>query len=280
MLKIIAIASLFILPAASAGFISSDLELHVEEAPPIPLNEAVTIKANLNFSWGFGAIFPMPLTIYIEFENIPDWLYVSANPSSFTITPLGWRGGSVGRDFTITFRAKDETNAFVIYNLVLKAYTNGSFLINGAESEKAINVMQDFNDRGLTIEKAKGKVKLHESKTFYLNVTNNCNAPIVVNIQQENESKFFELSYENNQIIPSKSKKSISFTVSAKKTGKETIPIKITYFPTGHEERKNDAYTTITLESYESASNIKAISIGIIIVIIASIIVVILKRRK
>jgi len=275
---VFAMAMLLIAANANAGFFSSELSLDVSQPSPVPLHDAIVIHGKLNFSWSH-AIIPMPLVIYIKAENVPDWLSISIQPSSFTITPAGWRAGSVEKDVTITLRSKEETPAFVTYNVVLHAFTNGSFIINGAEDKVALNVMQDFNDAGIWVESRHVKMAADESREVTLNITNNCNAPIYVSLAVINESKYFDLSFPSMQIISSHSTKSISIQVVAKKIGKETIPIKIEYYPPNHEEKKNFAYTNITLESYGGQGSMKAISIGIIIVIIASIIIVIWKRR-
>jgi len=271
---------ILILPAVSAGFVSSDLELSVDSPSAIPLNDAVNINGKINFSWGFGAVVPIPLSIYIETENVPDWLSVSIQPSSFTITPVGWRGGSIEKDIKITLRAKEEAPAFVTYNVVIHAYTNGSLLINGAEAREGLNVMQDFHDAGIYVEAENVKMKLHDSVESILNITNNCNAPIYVDISLANESKYFEISTQATQLIPSHSTKPIKMSITAKKIGKETLPLKITYYPVGHEEKKNFAYVNITAESYGEGTSLKAISIGIIIIIIASIIAVVVKKKR
>ncbi len=283
-MKIVYMLAIFTLPlasiAASAGFISSELDLSVEKPSAVPLNEAIVLHARLNFSWGFGAIIPMPLVIYIEAENVPDWLSVSIQPSSFTITPVGWRGGSVEKDVTITLRAKDEAPAFITYNVVIHAFTNGSLLVNGAEDKEALDVMQDFHDAGIFVEYKSVKLSMDESKEVTINVTNNCNSPLYINVQPVNESKYFDFSFPSMQIIQSHSTGVIKIGITAKKIGKEDVPLKIEYYPPGHEEKKNFAYTNITIESYGKEGSITAISIGIIIVIIvASIIIVIWKRR-
>ena len=280
MFKFAAVSLALILASmtASAGFFSSQLSLNVSQPPPVPLHDAVVINGTLNFTWSH-AIIPMPLVVYIEAENVPDWLSVTIQPSSFTITPTGWRSGSVEKYITITLRSKAEAPAFVTYNVVIHAFTNGSLIINGAEDKVALNVMQDFNDAGIWIDSKQAKIAYGESKEIALNVTNNCNSPIYVTLSLANETKFFDISFPAMQLIPSHATKSISIQAVAKKIGKETIPIKVEYYPPNHEEKKDFAYTNITLESYGGQSSMKAISIGIIIVIIASIIIVIWKRR-
>jgi len=282
-MKIVYMLAIFTLPlapiAASAGFISSELDLSVEQPSPVPLNEAIVLHARLNFSWGFGAIIPMPLVIYIEAENVPDWLSVSIQPSSFTITPVGWRGGSTEKDVTITLRAKDEAPAFVTYNVAIHAFTNGSLIVNGAEDKEALNVMQDFHDAGIFVEHKSVKLSMDESKEVTINVTNNCNSPLYINIQPVNSSKYFDFSFPSMQIIQSHSTGVIKIGVTAKKIGKEDVQLKLEYYPPGHEEKKNFAYTNITIESYGKEGSMTAISIGIIIVVVASIIIVIWKRR-
>ena len=283
MLKLVAFATLSLIMlggVASAGFISSEIDLSIEQPSPVPVNEAVVVHGKVNFSWGFGAIIPMPLVIYLEAENVPDWLSVSIQPASFTITPVGWRGGSIEKDISITLRAKNEAPAFVTYNAAIHAFTNGSLLVNGAEDREALNVMQDFHDAGLFIGRESAKLGIDESKEIKLNITNNCNSPVYVVVQLANESKFFDFSFPSMQLIQSHATSSVKISVTAKKIGKEEVPLKIEYYPAGHEEKKNYAYTNITLESYGKEGSMAAISIGIIIVIVASIIIVIWKRRR
>ena len=281
MLKFVVIVGLMFIPFANAGFISSDMQLSVGEPAAVPADGSITVNAKINFSWGFGAIFPMPLTIYLEPENVPEWLSVSVSPQSFTITPTGLRGGTIEKDATIRLTSKEETDAFVLYSFTLHAYTNGSFLIKGAEDKKSVNVMQDFYDKGIRIDGPK-KIRISNggSKTIYLNITNNCNAPITIYLQQENETNMFEFSYENGTIIPSKVQKSLPITINAKKIGAQEMPFRITYYPTGYEDRKNSVSTTITIESYGTGSSLVALEIAVFVIIVASIVIFVWKRLK
>jgi len=279
MLKFVFMATILLMPVASAGFISSEMNMEIESPSPIPYNEAVTLHAKINFSWGFGAIIPMPLVIYLSPENVPDWLSVSIQPSSFTITPLGWRGGSIEKDFTISMRATAEAPAYVTYTLGIRAFTNGSLIINGAETREAINVMQDFHDGGIIVEGGELKLALKESGDMKINVTNNSNSPVYIEFYTLNESKSFDIAFPLKQLIPSHSTKVVSVGVTANRIGKEEVMLKIAYYPPNHQEKTNYAYTTITLKSYENKNTVQAISIGIIIVIIISIIAVIWKKK-
>jgi len=281
MLKFIAIAGLMLAPFASAGFISSDMLLSADQPAAVPADGSVVMDAKINFSWGFGAIFPMPLTIYLEPEDVPEWLSVSVSPQSFTITPAGLRGGAIEKDVTIRLTSKEETDAFVLYSFTLHAYTNGSFLIKGAEDKKSVNVMQDFYDKGIRIDSPK-KIRISNggSKTIYVNITNNCNAPVTICFQQENETNMFEFSYENGTIIPSKVQKSLPITINAKKVGTQEMPFRIIYYPTGYEDKKNSVSTTITIESYGTGSSFVALEIAIFVIIVASILIFVWKRMK
>ncbi|RLF48117.1 MAG: hypothetical protein DRN29_00595 [Thermoplasmata archaeon] len=280
MKKLVAMAALLMLfPAASAGFISSSISIDVTDPPAVPLDKSVTTMANVTFSWGFGNIFPLPITVNIQAKDVPDWLYVSISPSKFTITPTGFFGGKSSKNVQIIFKANKEVTAFVGYPVKIHAYTNGSFILRGSEATAEVYVMEDFVDNGLTIERPSA-VNLYtgEEKTIYFNITNKCNAPVYIEIEEENTTGF-SLSYEKKFSIPSKAKKAVPVKIKAEESKEAEVRIKFNYYPAGHEEKRNYEEVYLTLASRTKPGG-SALAVGLVIIIIALIAFIIWKKKR
>ncbi len=281
-IKIIMLAATMLMPQAGASFVSANMEMSVDEASPVPADGSITINAHINFSWGFGVIIPTAVTIYIDAENVPDWLSVTCTPSSFVITPTGFRGGSIKRDIEVHLTSKQEIEAFTQYSFTLHAHTNGNFLIGGADAKKAVAVMQDFADHGIQIDHpSKVECSSGEEKTIYLNITNDCNAPVTISIERLNNSSAYSVSYDNNIIIPSKSQKQITMKIEAREIGTFDMPFRVTYYPTGYPGKSNAVTFSISLESKGMETDfVGVISIAIAIIIVAVIIAIAWKKLR
>ena len=220
------------------------------------------------------------VTVYVEAKEVPDWLSVSISPTKFTVTPTGFFGGSSSKNIQITLMANREVTAYVSYPLKIHAYTNGSLILRGSEATEEIYVMEDFVDNGLTIEKPSAvNFYVGEEKEIHLNITNNCNAPVYVEIEEENTTGF-SLSYEEKKIsIQTKARKAITIRVTAGEAKEAKIRLKFNYYPIGHEEKKNYEMEEITLLSRAKPQG-GAIAIGIVIIIIALILFVIWKKKR
>jgi len=283
MKKFAAIATLFMLfPVAGAGFVSTSIDIEANSPPPIGLDESETIVANVTLNWGFGSFLPLPVEVYIELENVPDWLSVYVSPSKFTVTPDKIMGGSKGENVKITFKANKEVTAFIEYPVKIHAYTNGSFILRGSEATKEIYVMEDFVDNGLTIEKPSA-VQLYrgELKTVYFNVTNNCNAPIYIEIEEENTSGFL-LSYDEKIPVEAKGKAAIPIKIEAEESKEADIRLRFNYYPQfspSQETVKNYEEIQLTLMSRTKPQG-GALAVGIVIVIIVLILFAIWKKRR
>lgn len=281
--KIMAISLflIFIIPYnSSAHFIFSDIEINVEEISPIPLGKEITAEVNVTFTWGFGAIIPLPVKIYVEAENVPEWLSVRFSPSEFTITPAKLMGGEVSKTVKMMLKANKETTAYSIYSFSLHVYTNGSFLIKGCEKRKEISVMEDFVDNGLTIE-APSAVHLYkgDEEMIMLNITNNCNANINVELSTENATGFSFTFDKRIFSIPPKTKKSVLVTIKAEEIRETNAKIKLTYYPVGHQEKKNYEEYQMNLFSEAKAGGGGAIAVGLIIILIGIIVFIIWKKK-
>ncbi|MEM2715629.1 MAG: hypothetical protein QW762_02860, partial [Candidatus Thermoplasmatota archaeon] len=178
-----------LLPVVNAGFINSDIKMEIEELPPLSLGEKVYRDLNISFKWGKGLLFPSSLEIFIEVEA-PDWLIASPSESSFKITPQGFYGGEINKSIKVELFARKEVEAFLDYELKIKAYTNGNFFIKGCEEEIITHVMQNFYDRGIGVE-FPSKISIIKGETLLLtmNITNTCNSAIDIEIATDNISK-------------------------------------------------------------------------------------------
>ncbi len=282
-IKVILFALTMLVPAAGASFVSTDMEMSVDEPSPVPVDGSITVDAHINFSWGFGAIIPTAVTVYVDAENVPDWLSVTCTPPSFVITPTGLKGGNIEKDIKIHLTSKQEIDAFTQYSFTLHAYTNGNFLIEAADAKKAVPVMQDFADHGIQVEHpSKIKCNAGDEKTVYLNITNDCNAPVTVSIERLNNTSAYSVSYDdNNIIIPARSQKQVSMRVEAKQMGAFDMPFKATYYPTGYPGKSNSVEFVISLESTEMKTDfVGAISIAIAVIIVAAVIAIAWKKLK
>ena len=143
---------LSVFPIAHAGFVSSSITIESENPDAVPLGKTVTSNANITFSWGVGAIIPIPITITLEVLDVPSWLSVSLSRNEFPVTPSGLMGGQTSQNIQLSFRADAEIDAFEEHSLTLHASTTGNFIIKSTESSSAIYVMEDYVDNGLIIE--------------------------------------------------------------------------------------------------------------------------------
>lgn len=281
MKKIISLfmACMAFLPLTNAGFIFSEIEINVDEPSPIPIGKSESVDANITLKWGAGSIIPIPLTVYVEAKDVPDWLSVTPSPSQFSVTPTGIFGGSESKNVKIVFQANKEVEAFVGYSVKLHVYTNGSFFIKGSEAIKYIYPMEDFIDKGLTIE-SPSAVNLYrgEEKKVYFNVTNNCNAKVVVEIEEENATGF-SFSYTKFSLLP-KERKKISVDITPDVSKEANVRIKFNYYPEGYENRKNYEEVYLTLISRSKGGGGGALAVGLVIIIIGAILFIIWKKKK
>lgn len=279
MKKIVALLVIFLLPATNACIVRSDISLKVDEAPPIPLENKVTINANLTFSWGFGAIIPLPVNIYIKAEGVPDWLDVSIYPDTITISPFGLFGGEESKNIQVQLYARKETEAYVLNSFTLHAYTNGSFLVKGSEATTNVYVMEDYMDREPYIQLPSAvNMKVGETKTISINITNRCNAPIYLELIHENTTGF-SLSYKEKIRISPKATEPLPITIKAEKVGNVKGLLKFIYYPIEDETRKNEVERYLELTSRAKPGGGGAIAVGLIIVIIGIIVYVIWKKK-
>jgi len=279
MKKLLALLIVFLIPTTNAFFIRSDMSLKAEEPSPLPLNKKVVVEANLTFSWGFGAIIPLPLTIYVEAKDVPEWLSVSINPSQITLSPFGLFGGEESKTLQIYLQANDEVDAFTPYTITIHAYTNGSFLIRGSEALAKLTVMEDFVDNGLYIEMPSAvNMRVGETDTITLNITNKCNAPIYLEVYFENTTGF-NLSSRGKISIASKATESLTIDVKAEKVAESRAILKFVYYPVADSTRKNQVERMLLLSSRAKPGGGGAIAIGLVIIIIGIIAYIIWKKK-
>lgn len=273
------IACMAFLPLANAGFIFSELSINVDEPEPIPVGKSVSVDANITLKWGAGSIIPIPLTVYVEAKDVPDWLTVTPSPSQFSITPAGVLGGSESKNVKIVFQANKEIEAFVGYEVKIHAYTNGTFLIKGSEATAYVYPMEDFVDKGLFIE-ARPVVNLYkgEGKKIYFNVTNNCNAKLIVEIEEENATGF-SFSSKKFSLSPNKRKK-VYVEITPDVSKEANVIMKFNYYPEGYENKKNYEEISLTLISKTKGGGGGALAIGLVIIIIGIILFIIWKKKK
>ncbi|KAA0002193.1 MAG: hypothetical protein FE048_04310 [Thermoplasmata archaeon] len=289
--KISALLALFVFffPLTNACFVSSELEVEVEDVPPLTPLKTVSVDANITFRWGFGAIFLFPLTLYVEIKDVPEWVYITLSEASFTVAPEkifeGFFGGEKRKTISITLTPHKEIEAYVDSRFKLHVYTNGSFLIRGSEDEESVSIRQDFQNKGIiaSLSPSTIKVKEGESKSCYLNLTNECNGDVTVTFEVENITDNWRISFSPQQIIiPSSysgiNKKTVVVTFRGK--GSEEGLLKIQYSPSANPEwGKSEVYVPLLLESTEKGG-IGGI-IGIIAVIIFLLFIAFLwKKRK
>lgn len=276
---ILAMICMAFLPLSDAGFVFSEINISIDEPEPIPVGKSVSVDANITVKWGAGSIIPIPLTVYVEAKDVPEWLTVTPSPSQFSITPTGIFGGSKSKNVKIVFQAIKEIEAFVGYGVKIHVYTNGSFIIKGSEATAYVYPMEDFVDKGLIIE-APSEVSLYrgEEKKVYFNVTNNCNAKLVVEIEEENATGF-SFSSTKFYISPNERKR-ISIGITPDVSKEANIRIKFNYYPDEHEDKKNYEEVSLTLISKTRGGGGGALAVGVVIIIIGIILFIIWKRKK
>jgi len=283
---VIALVALF-LPTAEGCFVSSGIDLVVDDPQPIPPSDSVTINANITFRWGFGSFLPLPVTVYLEVENAPDWLYISPSESSFTVTPKGFTGGEEKKSIPITLTSNTETKAFSYESITLHAYTNGSFLVKGSEVEKKVTVMQDFKDKGISTQLSDSMISVvkGESQRVYLNITNMCNGDIYVKINVMNLSNDWKVtSTQTELVIPSKytgtPSKSIPITFRASGKGSEEGWIEVTYSPSGNPDwGEKSVAIPVFVKSSEPGISGGAIASAVFLLLIIALIIAIVWRK-
>jgi uncharacterized membrane protein len=281
---------LLCIPLTEACFVSSLVELDIEDVSPLESSTSETIDANVAFEWGIGALFAAPVVIYIEVEKSPEWTYVETSEDSFTVQPgffEGFLGGSESETIPIKITTITEAEAFVSSPLKIRAYTNGSVLIQESMAEEEIYISQTFHDKGLfsslssqNIDMVKG-----ESEQIVLNLTNECNGDVTVAFLIENLTEDWKISFSHQQIvIPSSysgnNEKTVSLKVKAEGEGSEEGTLKIQYFPTNNPEwGENEKSLTLFFKSTEKGSIGGLIGVILLIVFLLILIVVWKKRR-
>ncbi len=278
-----------LLPSAEGCFVSSGIDLDVSDPQPIPPSDSVTINANVTFRWGFGSFLPLPVTVYLEVKDVPNWLYVSPSVSSFSVTPKGFTGGEERKVIPIKLTASAETKAFSYESITLHAYTNGSFLVQGSETEKKVTVMQDFVDKGISTQLSDSMINLvkGESEKVYLNITNMCNGDIYVKINIMNLSSDWKVTATQPELVISSKytgtpTKSIPLTFRASGKGSEEEWIEVTYYPSSNPGwgEKTVAIPVFVKSSEPRISGGAIASAIFLLLIIALIIAIIWKKYK
>jgi len=280
MKKIVALPLLvLLLPAVGAGFIPSSMTIDVDDPPAIPSDTSVSTTADITFSWGFGAIIPLPVTVKVAVENVPDWVSVSVSPATFTITPSGITGGEQSQSVSITLNALKDVDAYVSYQMSLNASTDGNFLIKGSQASQDFYIMADFRDRGIIVD-IPPEVSLYrgEQTQIYLNITNSCNAPIYVEIAEDNTTGFL-FSHDEKVSVQPRETKAVPMRIKAEQSAQTDTKITLTYYPVGHEDKSNERVVYLSLES-RTKSGGGALAIGLVIVVAAVIAFILWKKTR
>ncbi|MEA2053914.1 MAG: hypothetical protein U9O96_02175 [Candidatus Thermoplasmatota archaeon] len=287
--KIIVLLSLLalFLPSAGACFVSSQLELNVEDAPPVPPTDSVTINADVTFRWGFGSFLPLPVTIYFDTDDVPEWLSVSPSLYSFTITPKGFSGGEERKTISIKLTAKKETAAFSYDSFNIHAYTNGSFLVKGSEAEEKVTVMQDFEDKGIAPQLSDNMINVVKggSEKVYLNITNLCNGDIYVKINTLNLSSAWKVTAaQTDFVVPSKyaggNTKSIPLIFRADGVSSEEGWIEVIYSPSANPDwGEKTASIPVFVKSTEKGISGGAIAFVIILILIIVVVIALVWKK-
>lgn len=273
---------LLIVPGVGAGFINSNLTIEGQNPSAIGLDESESTTVVINYSWGFGNLIPIPVTVVISAENIPDWATVSISPETLSFTPTGIKSGKVSSSVTVSFHSYKEVPAFISEDVILKALTNGNFILKGAEATKSLSIQADFVDKKILVGfPTLVNMYAGEEKSITFNITNKCNARITVEIAEENVSDL-SFIYDTTRIeIPSQETKSIVMKIKADKAQQVTPGITFTYYPIGYPQRTftQTEYLTITSEN-RSGTGGGALAIGLVIVVIAVILFVIWRKWR
>ena len=266
--------------AAEACFVTSTIEVRVEQSDQVYISptDSLILTANLTLSWGFGAFLPLPVNIYVEVTETPSWVYVSPI-DSFTLTPQGVKSGSDSKTFTIKLSSSEETNAYVFQDLILHAFTNGSFLVRGSENSQTIQVAQDFNHRELTPQVSMSTISLTTGDTqrLYLNMTNRCNADLAVSVKPMNFSNDWQIRIDRSEfIIPSSftgdPELAIPLLFKAESSSEENGWLEITYYPV-----KDAGWGPVTktiplfVESQDEGipiGTIAAVAVGLLVIVV------------
>jgi len=266
--------------AAEACFVTSTLDVQIDQSEQvyIPPNDSVTLTANITLSWGFGAFLPLPVNIYVDVTDVPDWVYASPI-NSFTITPDGWSGGSESQIVTIKLSSEEETSAFVFGDITVHANTNGSFLVQGSEDLQTLRVAQDFEHRQLVPQLSTNAISMNtgEMRRVYVNLTNRCNADLVVLIEPMNFSSDWSIRMDHSEfIIPSaytgNPEVSIPLLIEAEDSSEENGWLAISYYPSKDIEWGPETLTiSLNVKSQNeemSGGTIAAVVVGILIVVV------------
>jgi len=276
-----------LLPSAEGCFVSSGIDLDVSSPQPIPPSDSVTINANITFRWGFGSFIPLPVTVYLEVKDVPSWLYVSPSVSSFSVTPKGFTGGEEKKVIPIKLTANTETKAFSYESITLHAYTNGSFLVKGSETEKKVTVMQDFVDKGISTQLSDSTINLvkGENEKVYLNITNMCNGDIYVKINIMNLSSDWKVTATQPELVISSKytgtpTKSIPLTFRASGKGSEEGWIEVTYYPSSNPGWGEKTVTIpVFVKSSEPGISGGAVASAVFLLLIIALIIAIIWRK-
>ena len=268
----------------NACLIKSEMHIEVDDLLYIPPVNSVEVNATLVYKWGAGA-FHTPISIEIEKKNLPKWLSASISPEAFTIVTDKLIGGEKKIPLKIILSSKKVTRAFSETNFTICAKAKAIIpIIKNCETEKRIEVMQDFFDNN---GKEINVTVPHEIKgrgTYKLTLINNCNGDIVAELKFY-DSNGWKVSFnETKFVVPSKfSYKNIKFIKMETKEGRSNSmgKLEITYYPVENPySEKKKIYTMISLHKEKSNANYGIAVIGVTILTVFLIFYKYKKKRR
>lgn len=266
---------------ANACPVESNIEIEVEDVPPIPLYNSEIVTANITFRWDFGlaVLFPQVVNIWLEAINVPNWLSVIPSKKLFTI---GAGLPIFHREFQwsvfIDLVAGKEIEAFVPSTFILRAYTNGSRFVKGSEDKKEISVMEDFYYKGINASISSSRIKVAErkEKKISLHLGNICNGDVMVELGAQTP-KGWKITFGDSKFVIhskfSNNEKDVEIKIDNEK-GKGTGEGKIvvSYYPKDNPELgKEEIYIPLRLEEKEGKGGVTGITafvIGIVVLIL------------
>ena len=248
--ELLLLAFLFLLlsPTGDTCLIKSEMEIKVDNIPPISPIDYVEINATLVYKWDIGA-FHVPVFIEIEKENLPKWLSVSISPQVFTITTDKFTGGEKRIPFKMILYPKEEVKAFSKANFTVYAKAKAIIpIIRNCETEKRVEVMQDFfNGKRLNLTIP------HEiigDGTYELIIENNCNGDVMVELNFQDLNDWDVIFNKTKFVVPSKFSMENRKTIKMKiKEGKSNSVgrIEMIYYPIGKSGEKERMYMNVYL---------------------------------
>lgn len=276
----------------NACLVESNMEIEVEDVPPISPYSSEIVTANITFRCDFGLslLLPQVINIRLEAVDVPDWLLVTISRGLFVvgvgIANLFHR--EFNENVSIHLTSKREVEAFVPSTFILRAYTNGSRFVKGSEDEEEISVMEGFYYEGINASTSSSRIKVAEGKEkkISLHLGNICNGDIMVELGAQTP-KGWKITFGDSKFVihskfsKNENEKNIEIKINNEK-GKGTGEgkIVINYYPKDNPELgKKEVHIPLRLEEKKEKGAITGMT-AVVIGVIVLVLVIAIWRKK